>query len=284
MAATDEILSWRGQNLVDQDGDKIGSIEEIYLDAETNEPEWALVNTGLFGTKHTFVPLKEATAASGGARVPYDKAKIKDAPKMDASGELSQSDEAQLYEYYGLGYTERQSDSGLPEGGTGVATGTTGTATTTGDPTPQGSPGVVGNDVSGPETDDAMTRSEEELTVGKTDREIGRARLRKYIVEDQVTQTVPVRREEVRVEREPITDANVDSAMSGGDLTEEEHEVTLHSEEAVAQKRVVPKERVRLDKDVVTEQQQVSESVSKEQIEIEGGGTGLTDRDRTDRI
>ncbi len=270
MAATDEILSWRGQNLVDQDGDKIGSIEEIYLDAETNEPEWALVNTGLFGTKHTFVPLKEATAASGGARVPYDKAKIKDAPKMDASGELSQSDEAQLYEYYGLGYTERQSDSGLPEGGTGVATGTTGTATTTGDPTPQGSPGVVGNDVSGPETDDAMTRSEEELTVGKTDREIGRARLRKYIVEDQVSQTVPVRREEVRVEREPITDANVDSAMSGGDLTEEEHEVTLHSEEAVAQKRVVPKERVRLDKDVEVQEETVSESVRKEQIDVDG--------------
>jgi uncharacterized protein (TIGR02271 family) len=270
MPTLEDTLTWRGQTLYDADGDKIGSIEEIYLDAETNEPEWALVNTGLFGTKHTFVPLKEATAASGGARVPYDKAKIKDAPKMDASGELSQSDEAQLYEYYGLGYTERQSDSGLPEGGTGVATGTTGTATTTGDPTPQGSPGVVGNDVSGPETDDAMTRSEEELTVGKTDREIGRARLRKYIVEDQVTQTVPVRREEVRVEREPITDANVDSAMSGGDLTEEEHEVTLHSEEAVAQKRVVPKERVRLDKDVEVQEETVSESVRKEQIDVDG--------------
>jgi uncharacterized protein (TIGR02271 family) len=282
MATTDEILSWRGQNLVDQDGDKVGKIEEIYLDAETNEPEWALVNTGLFGTKHTFVPLKEASAGSGGARVPYDKQQIKDAPTMDADGQLSQQEEQQLYQYYGLGYTESRSDSGLPEGGAGVGTAETVTTGTTGgrsgDPTPDGSPGVVGNDVSGPETDDAMTRSEEELTVGKTERETGRVRLRKYIVGEQVSQTVPVRHETAHVEREPITDANRDAALSGGDLTEEEHEVTLRSEEAVAQKRVVPKERVRLDKDVEVTEEQVSDTVRKEQIDVEG------DTDRTDRI
>src|SRR5918995_907549 len=77
----DRILEFRGQNLVDADGDKVGSIEEIYLDAETNAPEWALVNTGLFGTKSTFVPLREATDDGGTLRVPYDKAKVKDAPK-----------------------------------------------------------------------------------------------------------------------------------------------------------------------------------------------------------
>jgi uncharacterized protein (TIGR02271 family) len=100
--------------------------------------------------------------------------------------------------------------------------------------------------------------------------------LKKHIVSEQVQTTVPVEREEVRVEREPITDANRGDALSGGDLTEEEHEVTLHSEEAVVDKQVVPKERIRLDKDVVTEERQVSEDVRREEVEIEGD-------DRTNR-
>ena len=115
-----------------------------------------------------------------------------------------------------------------------------------------------------------MTRSEEELSVGTTKRESGRARLRKYIVTENVTTTVPVQREEVRIEREPITDANRDAVMAGGELTEEEHEVTLHEDEVVVDKQAVPKERVRLDKDVVTDEQQVSETLQKEQIETEG--------------
>jgi uncharacterized protein (TIGR02271 family) len=85
-----------------------------------------------------------------------------------------------------------------------------------------------------------------------------------------VTETVPVQREEVRIEREPITDANRDRAMSGGDITEEEHEVTLHAEEPVVEKRTVPKERVRMDRDTVTDEETVSEQVRKERIEAEG--------------
>ena len=99
-----------------------------------------------------------------------------------------------------------------------------------------------------------MTRSEEELRVGTTEREAGRVRLKKYVVEDEVTETVPVRREEVRVEREPITDANRGDATAGPEISEEEHEVVLHEEEPVAEKRAVPKERVRLDKDVTTDE------------------------------
>ena len=129
--------------------------------------------------------------------------------------------------------------------------------------------GTVGRDVSGPTTDDAMTRSEEELRVGTTERERGRVRLRKYVVEDEVTQTVPVRREEVRVEREPITDSNVGEATSGPEISSEEHEVVLREEEPVADKRVVPKERVRLDKDVKTDEREVSETVRKEQLDVE---------------
>ena len=114
-----------------------------------------------------------------------------------------------------------------------------------------------------------MTRSEEELHVGTTERESGRVRLRKYIETEDVSKTVPVAREEARVEREPITDANVDEATSGPDIGEDEHEVVLHEEEAVAEKRTVPKERIRLDKDKVSDEREVSDTVRREQIEVD---------------
>ena len=135
---------------------------------------------------------------------------------------------------------------------------------------------AVGRDTSGPTTDEAMTRSEERLNVGTRTEETGRARLRKYVVTENVTETVPVSREEVRVEREPITDANVGNAMDGPAISEEEHEVTLRAERPVVEKEAVPVERVRLDKETVTEQERVSADVRKEEIEVDGPGT--TDR------
>jgi uncharacterized protein (TIGR02271 family) len=248
MTQMTEAYDWRGREIVDADGDRVGTLEELFRDEDTDQPEWGVVRTGMFGTKLSFVPIQGAEPAGEDVRVPFSKAQIKDAPKIDDSdGQLSQQEEAQLYEHYGMSYRERRSDSGLPENG-----------------------GAAGHDVSGPTTDDAMTRSEEELKVGKADRERGRARLRKYVVTEQVQQTVPVRREEVRLEREPITDANADQALSGPEISEEEHEVVLHEEEPVVEKRTVPKERVRMEKDTVTDEAQISEEVRKEQIEAEG--------------
>lgn len=112
------------------------------------------------------------------------------------------------------------------------------------------------------------------MRVGTRRMAAGRVRLRKYITNETVSQTVPMEREEVRVEREPITDANVGAAMSGPELSEAEVEVTLTEEEPVVEKRVVPRERIRLDKDVVTEQETVSADLRKEQVDIEGEGTG----------
>jgi stress response protein YsnF len=118
--------------------------------------------------------------------------------------------------------------------------------------------------------DETMTRSEEEVRVGTTQREAGRVRLRKWVDTEPVSETVTTRREEARIQREPITEANRDQALSGPEITESEHEVTLTREEAVAEKRTVPKERVRLEKDVVEEEQRVSEEVRKERIEVDG--------------
>jgi hypothetical protein len=97
----DEILRYRGETLHDRDGDKIGSIEEIYLDAETDQPEWALVHTGLFGTKRTFVPIGDATERDGTLVVPYGKGTVKDAPDIEANGQLSKTEEAELHRHYG---------------------------------------------------------------------------------------------------------------------------------------------------------------------------------------
>ena len=241
-------LEWRGRTAVDHEGNKLGKIEEIYLDRETDRPEWALVHTGLFGGRSSFMPLADARADGDQVIAPYSKEQVKDAPSVEADGELSSQEEEQLYRHYG-----REYDSA-------------------GDGDRNGGRETVGRDTSGPETDDAMTRSEEELRVGTERRETGRARLKKFVVTEQVETTVPVQREEVRVEREPITDANRDAALSGGDITEEEHEVTLHAEEPVVQKDVVAKERVRMDTDVVTDERQISEDVRKEQIETEGAG------------
>jgi hypothetical protein len=100
----ENILKFRGEDLCDRDGEKIGSIEEIYLDADTSEPAWALVNTGLFGTKDTFVPLGEAFESDGALKVPYDKATIKDAPEVEATGQLTKQEEADLHEHYGIAH------------------------------------------------------------------------------------------------------------------------------------------------------------------------------------
>ena len=118
MISEQQIQQVIGTTAVDADGDKLGKVGEVYLDDETGRPEWATVHTGLFGTKETFVPLAQADLSGSQLRFPYDKAKIKDAPKVDADGHLSPQEEQELYRYYGLG------------AGTGTGTGT-GTKTTT---------------------------------------------------------------------------------------------------------------------------------------------------------
>ena len=151
------------------------------------------------------------------------------------------ADERELFSHYDLGY---ESDVDAPAGN--------------------------GHDTSGPTTDDAMTRSEEELRVGTERRESGRARLRKYVVTETEQRTVPVRREEVRVEREPVTEGNVDQALDGPEISEEEHEVVLHEERPVVEKEVVAKERVRLTAEERTDEETVSEDLRKERIETDG--------------
>jgi uncharacterized protein (TIGR02271 family) len=269
MPDIDTVRGWQGRTMVDGGGDRIGRIEGIYADDQSGEPEWALVNTGLFGTKSTFVPIVQASERNGDVQVPYDKQLVKDAPRIEADQHLSEAEEQQLWRHYGLDYgagqagtaAQRQPDTEEIDRPVGAAAGGR----------------RAGDDTAGRGVNEAMTRSEEELRVGTETRERGRARLRKYVTTETQQVTVPVQREEVRVEREPITDANLDAATRGPELTESEHEVVLHEERPVVDKEVVPRERVRLDTETVTEERQVGEEVRKEQIEVDEGDTDVRD-------
>jgi uncharacterized protein (TIGR02271 family) len=259
-----------GQTLYSSDNEKVGKIGQVFLDDDTDRPEFLTVNTGLFGMNESFVPAADASVTNDGVQVPFTKDQVKDAPNVDVdSGHLDQSEERRLYEHYGMTYSERSSDSGLPEGGTGLA----GTAGTTDTYETRGTSDTFtgeGHDTSGPNTDEAMTRSEERLDVGTTSQEAGRARLRKYVTTEQETVTVPVKKERAVLETEPITGENRDEALSGPGISEEEHEVVLTEERAVVGKTAEPVERVKLGTETVTDEETVTEEVRKEHIEAEG--------------
>lgn len=235
MSASD-LRSWVGHTAIDNQGSKVGKITDIYMDQSSRQPEWLTVKTGKFGGNVSFVPLAGATPAGDDVKVAYDKDTIAGAPNIPAEGEISETEEDELYRYYGQGQAGAE---------TGTREGT---------------------------TRDAMTRSEEELEVGKRRREAGRARLHKWVETEDVQVTVPVEREKARMVTEPITDENRDAATSGPEISEADHEVTLREEEIDVSKRAVPKERVRLEKETETEQVPVSEQVRKEHIEREDEG------------
>jgi uncharacterized protein (TIGR02271 family) len=247
----------------DADGNRIGEAKHVFLDDSTGQPEWVSVRTGMFGSSESFVPIKDAAVVGDHLEVPYAKNKIKDAPNVDvdAGGHLSEDEEHRLYEHYGIAWDEAWQRANQPgEGGWANAPGVERTSAG------ETGPGPADQPRSG---DDAMTRAEETMRVGTERQVTGRARLRKYVVTEEVQQTVPVRHEEVRVEREPITDANRDAAMSGPEITEAEHEVTLHAERPVVQTEAVPVERVRLDTEEHVEEKTVRGEVRKEQIEAD---------------
>ncbi len=266
MITQNDIQRLFGMDVYEQDGDKIGSTSQVYLDNRSGDPEWVSVKTGLFGTKETFVPLNKATLSDDRIVVPFGKDQVKNAPKIDPDGELSPAEEDELYRYYGFSSSGGNLDTDASYSQTETSQAGTGYAATT---ATTGTERSAGHDTSGPNTDDAMTRSEERLVAGTRTEEAGRARLRKYVVTEQQQVSVPVSREEVRVEREPITDANRGAALDGPAISEEEHEVTLHAERPVVDTEAVPVERVRLGKETVTQTETVAGEVRKERIEAE---------------
>lgn len=259
MLSQEQLQHVLGQTAFGADGDKLGKVSRIFLDNASGLPEWVTVQTGLFGTRESFVPASDAELTDAGVTLPFGKDAVKAAPQVDADeGELSPAEEAELYRHYQLQYTTASSDD--------IAMSPTGESTDV-----RGTTGYQG-------TDDAMTRSEERLHVGTERVATERVRLRKYVVTEEKTITVPVTHEEVRLERVPIGEESGDDLTDPADISAAEAQVILTEERVVVSKETVPVERVRLRTETVTENQQVSEQLRKERIETEGdivdGGSG----------
>ncbi|WP_405801445.1 DUF2382 domain-containing protein [Streptomyces sp. NBC_01506] len=257
-----------GLTAYDDAGEKIGSVEQAYLDNETGRAEWVTVKTGMFGMKESFVPLAGARRDENGLLIPHPKELVKDAPRMDADEHLDVAQEQELYDHYGLARPSGRSGSpGMkPATDTAPKEGTAGRADATAPAdtaktTPAPAPG---------RGEEEMVRSEERLRVGTEEHESGRARLRKVVVTENVTTTVPITHEEVRVVREPIKPG--DRTIGRAPMGNAETEVILHAEEAVIRKEPVAVERVHLETEKVTEQKEVSADVRKERVEYDAPG------------
>ena len=295
-----QIQNLIGGTVVDSEGKDAGKIGMVYLDDETNEPDWVSVNTGLFGNKETFVPLEGARADGDNLHVPFTKAQIKDAPNVDADEHLDVEHEQKLYRHYGRDYgSQRDGDrrDGAADGhgrqdhdhgdDRNVAAAThdrqdhdvtdrDGDRDRMGDVTDRdGDRDRMGDDRDRDREGEGVTLHEERLDVGTERRETGKARLRKYVVTEEKSVTVPVSHEEVRVEREPVSGRHAGDAKIG----EEVQEVTLHEEVPVVGKDTVATEEVRLSTDQVTEEKRVSEEVRREEVDVDG----VDDHDRPGR-
>jgi len=255
--------------VVDPAGNKLGKVGNVYLADATHQPEWITVKTGLFGTKESFVPLSGAHTDKDGVHVQVDKDAVSDAPRIDADGHLSPEESTQLYQHYGLPVPRTSADGRMGDrtqgrdpamGGTGK--GKAGMADT-GQGVASRGKAAAGRGRSEMDDDRAMTRSEERLNVGTEQVETGHVRLRKYVVTEEQQVTVPVRHEEVRIEREPIKDG-----QRGAEIGEAEQDVVLHAEKPVVRKETVPVERARLRTETVTDEQTVSGKVRKEQFDV----------------
>ena len=105
MPAFDVARRWKGRVVLDRTGDKLGSVLDVYYDAENDEPGWVLLGTADAGASTRLVPVAKAVEHGNELRVPYDRAFVEAAPGMDPGGRLWPQEEAELYAYYGLAYT-----------------------------------------------------------------------------------------------------------------------------------------------------------------------------------
>ncbi|WP_328608403.1 PRC and DUF2382 domain-containing protein [Amycolatopsis sp. NBC_00345] len=300
MAGTMQPRQLMDSAVVDPEGHKIGKVGNVYLADATREPEWITVKTGLFGSKESFVPLSGANLDGDGVHVNVAKDQVSEAPRIDADGHLSSSESAELYRHYGLPMPRTAPDANGGRGDKSGRTGQDNRMAETGGMAAAGGMAAGGNRMAGnrmagdrqaPDRmtgdraqsgrsgerdkaakggkgarDDEMIRSEERLNVGTEQVEAGHVHLRKYVVTEEQQVTVPVSHEEVRIEREPITDGR---ARPDAQLGEQEQDITLHAEKAVVRKETVPVERVRMSTETVTEDQTVTGEVRKEQFDIQ---------------
>jgi stress response protein YsnF len=308
-----ELSSAVGSTAYDTDGDKIGTVEHFFVDDRTGAPTWVAVTTGLFGTRHSVVPAHDAAFADGALRLNVPKEVVKASPSVPDTGHLDPSTEAELRRHYGLEATgttpapapvpapptvdvPASSVPPPPEPAGRHAAPDPGGAWSTTPETSQVPVGAVSGDTEPPgpvavpdeqvtaahegtaerRTDGGMVRTEEQLRVGTERVAARRVRLVKYVVTEDVQVTVPLRREEVRVEElpfegEPVPLGEEETLVAEGAAGAPglPDEIVLHAERPVVSVEVVPVERVRLRTEEVAGLEQVSDRLTREQIVVD---------------
>ena len=269
-----EVSAAVGGTAYDADGGKLGTVEHFFVDDRTGTPSWVAVTTGLFGTRTSLVPVQSAALEDGRLVLPVTKDAVRSAPEVGEGGHLSPDDEARLRRHYGLevagtGEPAWTADStGLTPAGAAPAEDEDEAEQTGRHAAPAASDGSMASD-------GGMVRSEEQLRVGTEQVAATRVRVVKYVVTEEVQVTVPIRREEIRVEEVPLDavdepgESLVPAASGGGGLPDE---IVLHTERPVVSVEVVPTERVRLRTEVVQGQETVTRQVQREQIAVDQQG------------
>jgi uncharacterized protein (TIGR02271 family) len=265
---TDQLF---GYDVRTQDGENIGSVDNVWVDDATDQTEFIGVKTGwLFGKTHV-IPTADAQISGNTITIPYTKDQIENAPSFDTDAEISPAEEEQVYGYYGLDRSTAPSPSGLATGeSTGTSyTGTTGYADTTGGYETTAMDTTNTTDLPTPPTEQDMTLSEEELAVGKRQVQTGQVRLRKIVRTEHREVPVELRREDVEIERIPASEIG-DVSATGQAFQEQTIDVPLMAEEPVVEKQARVTGGVRMTKTVETDTQTVGGDVRSEDVEVEG--------------
>ena len=274
----------------DKAGEKLGSVKEVFVDEQTGQPTFVEVNHGLFGMSSSLVPLRGHDFNGDDLKLAFSKDRIENAPDFDSDKPLTPEAQSDIFKHYQLenaqdvttyqdGNVDAQQrrDADLKTGAAGAGVAGAGAA----------GAGAAHTDTTAAHTDTTartgaatdnnvadngeIIRSEERLDVNKERVATGEARLRKYVVTDTETVEVPVEREEVRVERTPISEAEA-ANFNGtiGDNDTEEASVTLHEERVNVDKKTVPVEKVNLSKETIKDTETHTEELRKEQIDTDG--------------
>lgn len=298
-----------GHSVIDSGGEKIGTVGQIYLDDETNQPEWATVRTGWFGMRESFVPLAQASVRGDTLQVAVSKEAVKEAPTVDTEGgHLSAEEERELYRHYGLQYglpQQQQRVQSRSMAGTvptttagtgygseagGLSSTTPGTARETAAASTTGTAAVptagrssMSERVTSEEQPEEITVAEERLTVSTERAQSGLVRMRKYVTTEEQQIKVPVKKERVVIERVPIAEGErAKHQVTGREFTEHEQMITLYEEQPRVETEVVATERVRLGKETVTEERTLTGRIRREHVEIDDQSahreSGLRDR------
>jgi len=277
MLSEREVSAAVGGTAYGVDGDKLGTVEAFFADDRTGTPTWVAVSTGLFGTRHSVVPVTDATFTDGALHLPVSADAVKSAPPM-AGEHLDPADEEALRRHYGLGGPQPVAappENTAPLGDTAPPTVEIAS--------PVAAPPETPAPAQSSATGGGMTRSEEQLRVGTERVAATRMRLVKYVITEDVQITVPIRREEIRVEEVPfdeVDDGIGESLVPGADAHSAEpastgtpgglpEEIVLHTERPVVTVEVVPVERVRLRTELVEGQETVTGQVKREQIVVD---------------